>query len=173
RPVPGKRNRSAEGDAAAEALVEAPGDALDPLGGRVERSDHRHLRGLRAAGRADPRVLQPVQLRLEPANALHGLTQCVPGPQRRHDAEPIVPDLAETSTQLLHAAIELGGKALEMRFLPVLAGHAVLAAIDGDGRVRHDGLLVRVKRGVCHANLRVRLAGTLFWLRPSTERTVS
>src|SRR5262249_55998196 len=80
------------------------------------------------------------RLGLGPAHALAGLVELVADRQRRHDQEAIVADLAKAAAQLLDTAVELVGQALEMALLSILASHTILAAIDGDGHVRHDAL---------------------------------
>src|SRR5205085_2665770 len=61
--------------------------------------------------------------------------------QRRHDGQPRVADLAEALAQALDALVELGGEPRQMRFLAVLAGKPELAAMDGDGHLRHHTAL--------------------------------
>src|SRR5262245_21400478 len=126
------RNRSADNDRGADALVETFGDPLDALGGGVEGRRHGGLGRLAAIGRRHPGLLQAGQLGLEPAHALAGLVELVADRQRRHDQEAIVADLAKAAAQLLDMAVELVGQALEMALLSILAGHTILAAIDGD-----------------------------------------
>src|SRR5262249_9108898 len=133
-------SRSADDDRAADALVEALGDPLDALRGRVEGHRHGGLGRLAAIGRRHPGVLQAGQLGLQPAHALAGLIEPAADGPRRHGQEAIVADLAKAVAQLLDVAVELVGQALEMALLPILAGHTILAAIDGDGHVRHDAL---------------------------------
>src|SRR5262245_18297095 len=137
---------SPEHDRAADALVEALGDPLDPLGGGIERGRDRRLGGLAAVGGDDARLLQTAELGFEPADVLLGLAEFVADGQGRHDQEPIVADFPKTAAQLLDLTVEFTGQSLEMALLPVLAGHTILATIDGDGHMRTDDLSRRDKR---------------------------
>ena len=78
-----------------------------------------------------------VELLLEPPQLLAGFGQLVGDRQRRHHGQPRVADLAELAAQLLDALVEVLGELLQMVFLAVLAGHAELAAVDGDVHLRH------------------------------------
>jgi hypothetical protein len=88
-------------------------------------------------GGGDARVLQGRELRLEPLEFLPHLGQLVGERERGHDREPGIADLAEAPAQPRDAGVEVLGEAHEMRLLAVLAGHAELAAVDGDVDLRH------------------------------------
>ena len=68
---------------------------------------------------------------------LAGLGQFVGDHQRRHHGQPRVADLAELAAQRDDALVEVLGELLQMVLLAVLAGHAELAAVDGDIHLRH------------------------------------
>ena len=71
------------------------GDALDPLGRRIEGGDHRVGGRLGAVGGDHARVLQGRDLLLQPADLCRALGQLVGDHQRRHHRQPGVADLAE------------------------------------------------------------------------------
>src|SRR6185369_12940768 len=122
-------------DAAARrsaALAELPGHAFDSLGRRREGCDDGRLGCLVAFGRRIADVLQGGVVRLEALQLLAGLGQFVSDHQRRHDGESRVADLAELAAQRDDAIVEVLGELLKMTLLAILAGHAELAAVDGD-----------------------------------------
>ena len=59
------------------------------------------------------------------------------GRQRRHHLEPLIADLAELATQLADPAFQIAREFQQPVFLAILAGHPVLAAVDGDVEVAH------------------------------------
>jgi hypothetical protein len=63
--------------------------------------------------------------------------------ERRHYGEPRVADLAEGFPKLPDARIELTREPNQMVFLPVVASHAVDAAIYGDADLCHASALLR------------------------------
>src|SRR5689334_13411168 len=132
-----RRRALADPDILAAALVEVARYALDALGSGIECVGDSDLHRLRALARCDARVLQSGQLLLETAHALGRFGEFVTKRERRHDDQPHVADSAEARLQLLDALIEILGEASEMLFLPVLAGHAVLPAMNGDADVAH------------------------------------
>src|ERR1044072_8367678 len=119
------------------ALIEAARDALDALRGGVERVGDGDLHGVRALARSNTHILQRRELLLEPAHALGRLAQLVAERKRRHDDQPHVADRAEARLQLLDALIAILGEAHQMIFLALLAGQAVLPAMDGDADMAH------------------------------------
>src|SRR4029078_7882412 len=94
----------------------------------------------RAAG-----VLQGGVIRLHALELLVGFGQLVGDHQGRHDGEPRIADLAELAAQRDDALVELPGELLQMALLAVLAGHAELAAIDGDIHLRHGTLMAATR----------------------------
>src|SRR5262245_56546278 len=94
-PEPG----STDGDLAAEALVEAAGDTVDALGGRVEGRRHGGLARLAAIGRGHAGIAEARQLALETTDPTLHLAQLIADGQRRHDQEPVIADLAEICPQ--------------------------------------------------------------------------
>src|ERR1019366_3059529 len=108
--------------AVAEALIELLGDALDPLGRRVEGVNHRARGRLGAVGGDYTGILQRVALLLQAADLARGFRQFVGHNKRRHHRETCVADLAEFLAQFLDPPVEILGKRKQMLLLPVLAG---------------------------------------------------
>src|SRR5262249_13382743 len=123
-----------------ETLVQALGDPLDPLGRRIERGGDCRLRHLRALDGRLAGVVHPGKLLLELAHALAGLDQLVGDHDRRHHQKSCIADLPEPGAQLFDAVVEILGEAKQVRLLPLLAGHAVLAAVDGYADMGHGTL---------------------------------
>src|SRR5215831_4099351 len=119
------------------AAVKRPGERLDPLGRRIERSRDRVLGHLDAISRDHAGVLQRRELVLDAAQLRSALAQFVGDGQRRHHGEPHVANLAEVAAQLRDALVEIAGEAGEVLLLPVVAGHAVVPAVDADRDRRH------------------------------------
>src|SRR4051812_35365842 len=124
-------------DVFAAALIEAARDALDALGGGIERVGNRALHLLGALARGDAHVLQSREFLLESAQAFRRFGKLITERQRRHHDEPHVADGAEASLELLDALVEIVGEPHKVIFLPVLAGHAVLPAVDRHADVAH------------------------------------
>src|SRR5919109_5017572 len=131
-----------------DCLIELPGETLEALGGRVEPGDHRRLRRLGAIRGYDTRLLQGGELRLESLQFFLDLRELIGDCQRGHDRETRIADLAEARPQLTDAPVELLGESGETRLFAGLAGHAELAAVDGDVDLRHGtSALVRREYG--------------------------
>ena len=67
-----------------------------------------------------------------------GVEQFVADGQRRHHGEARIADLAELAAQRFDARFQALGEFEQPHFLPFLAGHAVLPAVDGDVDVAHE-----------------------------------
>ena len=65
------------------------------------------------------------------------IEQFVGDGDRSHDGEPRIANVAEFSAQVRHARFEIFGKPKQPCFLPLLARHPILAAIDRDVDVAH------------------------------------
>src|SRR5262249_56294862 len=76
-------------------------------------------------------------LGVEPLQFLLRLRQLVGERRRGHDGEAGIADLAEAGPQRHDARVEVLGQTHETRLFTVLAGHAELAAVDGDADLRH------------------------------------
>src|SRR5579871_3885606 len=129
---------SPDRDAAADGAVQDLRGALDPLGGGIERVGDGGLRRLGAIDRGDADIAQGHKLRLERADTLTGVLQLVAHGERRHHGEPGIADFAEAAAQLFDPGLEIFGGPQQPHLLPFLAGHAVLAAVDGDVDVVHS-----------------------------------
>ena len=95
-------------------LRELLGQALDPLGRRVEARRPSLLRRLSAivdGGRASCKAARSASMRLR---SLVGLGQFVGDHQRRHDGQTRVADLAELAAQRDDALVEVAGELLKM-----------------------------------------------------------
>ena len=116
-------------------------------------------RGLRRLGAVGGRHRGLLQMRRAPPPAgacVWPASQLVRHRQRRHHGEPGVADLAEARAQLRDAVIEIRGELQQMLLLPVLAGHAELAAVDGDVHLRHRIPHVGLRRASSTGWMRVR-----------------
>src|SRR5579871_3611147 len=125
-------------DAAADGAVQDLRRALEPLGRGVERIGDRRLGLARTVDGGNADVTQGRNLLLEIADACIGVEQLVAGGERRHHGEALVADLAEFAAELLDTRLEILGELEQAHFLPLLAGHAVLPAVDGDVDVAHS-----------------------------------
>ena len=108
-------------------------------------------------------VLQGGVIRLQPLQLLAGFGQFVGDHQRRHDGQPRIADLAELAAQRDDALVEILGELLQMVLLAVLAGHAELAAVDGDIHLRHG-----ISSSVCDSSTR-----RMFSIAASSRRAIS
>src|SRR5262245_66343489 len=111
-----------------DCLIELPGEALDALGCRIERGDHRRLRRLGAIGGYDARLLQGGELRLESLQFFLDLPELIGERQRSHDREPRIADLAEARPQLKDETVEMLGETGQKTLFHDQAGHPDLAA---------------------------------------------
>src|SRR5439155_19547500 len=125
---------------AADGLVQLPGEAFDAFSRRVEGGDDGRVGGLRAIDGDRARVLQRRDVLLQRSQFFCRLRKLIRHGERRHDREPRVADLAELAAQLDDAIVELLGELHQVAFLTVLAGHAELAAVDGDVDLGHVAL---------------------------------
>src|SRR5215475_8628897 len=125
-------------DPAADGAIEHLRGPLDALGGGIERVRDRGLGLTRAVDGGDADVAEVGELLLEIADARIGIEQLVAGRKRRHHGEALVADLAEFAAELLDARFKTLGELEETHLLSLLAGHAVLPAIDGDIDVAHS-----------------------------------
>ena len=66
-----------------------------------------------------------------------GLRQFVGDRQRGHHGEPLIADFAMRAAQLLDAVIDLLRELGHVIFLPILAAHPVMAAVDRDIHLGH------------------------------------
>ena len=104
----------------------------------LKRGDDRGLRRLRAVGRDHARILQGGDLLLELAHLLRRL----PTVRRRPSAPPSRSAACRRSRRTGRAARSMRSSSslasfAQMVLLAVLAGHAELAAVDGDVHLRH------------------------------------
>src|SRR5579871_2405514 len=130
--------KSPDRNPTADGAVERLRGALDPFGGCVERIGHRGLGLPRAIDGGGADVAQIAQLLLEIADARMRVEQFIAGRERRHHSETLIADLAELAAQLLDARLQALGELEQPHLLPLLAGHAILPAVDGDVDVAHS-----------------------------------
>src|SRR3981189_3142003 len=78
------------------------------------------------------------ELLLEAADAIFRVEQFVAHRQRRHHDQARVTDLAELAAQILDPRFKTLGKFQQLYLLPLLAGHPVLPAVDGDVDMAHE-----------------------------------
>src|SRR5689334_10643148 len=133
----GHYRTSADRNPVAHSPVQDLGRLLDALGGGVQGVHHRGLRHPGALDRGIAEIPQLGQFLLEGANAVGGVDQLVANGQRGHHGQPRIADLAEFSAQRLDACFQGLGELEQPHLLALLAGHAVLPAIDGDVDVAH------------------------------------
>src|SRR5690348_15635476 len=123
---------------AADGAVERLRRAFDALGGCVEGIGDRGLGLLGAIDGGDADVAHAAQFLFEVADARMRIEQFVAGGECGHDGQTLVADLAELAAQLLDARLQALGELEQPHLLPLLAGHAVLPAVDGDVDVAHS-----------------------------------
>src|SRR4051812_22663053 len=67
-----------------------------------------------------------------------GVEQFVAQRQRRHHGQTRIADLAEFAAQILDPRLKALGELQKPHLLPLLAGHPILPAVDGDVDVAHE-----------------------------------
>src|ERR1700674_466980 len=122
------------------AAGEPVGQALDALSHLLDRSGEGAFALVRLLGAGKLLLVQALDLLLCRAHALAQLRNFVGEHDRRRHREPGITDFAEGLAQLLNTQVELAREPHEIILLPVVAGHAVDAAIDGHADLGHGSL---------------------------------
>src|SRR3569833_3818010 len=125
-------------DAAADGAVQHLRGLLDASGGGVERVGHRNLGRTGAIGCLVADTAQALDLLLQFAHLLADIKQLIADGERSHHGEPGIADLAELAAQIGDARFQSLCELEKPELLALLAGHAVLPAVDGDVDVAHS-----------------------------------
>src|SRR5579863_8133064 len=111
--------------------------AGEPGGERFEpRAERLEARGYRLSALFGRRRALPLGLR-----CIAGLRETVGDRQGGHDDKTLIADLAERRAHFADLAVDHAGQRFKPRFLALVAGEAVFAAVDRHRNLRHGARL--------------------------------